>query len=110
MIRFCTQAILVIDTVYIQETIRTNLRYFVVGLLFIVECVGLFMMLCLVKLFNENWRIAFMAVVSLGFICLILRLFAAESYKWLNKMNRPGEACESVNYCCRFQQDSFFIG
>jgi len=54
-------------------------------------------MLGLMKLFNENWRVAFIGVVSLGILCLILRMFAVESYKWLNKMDKPNKACKSMN-------------
>lgn len=80
-----------------------------VGVLFVVECLGLFGLMSLVKLFNENWRMAFIATVSLCVICLIIRLFTTESYKWLNKVGRPQESVESMNYCCRMQNEPFII-
>lgn len=51
-----------------------------------------------------------MVTGALGLICLILRAFATESYKWLNRMDRPQEACRSMNYCCSIQKESFVTG
>jgi len=56
--KYNTHALYVIDTVFIQEMIRSDLRFFVVGILFLVEGFGLFLLMCLVKLFDENWRYA----------------------------------------------------
>jgi hypothetical protein len=56
MVRFCTQSIECVATVYLQDTIRTSLRYSVVGLMFVVECFGVFGVISLVKFFDENWR------------------------------------------------------
>jgi len=51
----------------------------VVGLMFVVECFGVFGLMSIVKAFDDNWRYAFICTGGLGLICLILRAFACES-------------------------------
>eukprot|EP00801_Mesodinium_rubrum_P002893 Mrub_02893.p1 GENE.Mrub_02893~~Mrub_02893.p1 ORF type:complete len:518 (-),score=11.04 Mrub_02893:32-1435(-) len=108
MIRFATQALMVINTVYTQETIRSDLRYTVFGILFVLDGVGLLSLMCLNK-YLENWRLVFSMMVSLGLLSMVLRIFASESYMWLVSVNRPDDAMNSLNYCCEMQSEPFQV-
>jgi len=65
---------------YIQEQIRADLRYTIIGTMFIFESFGFVIIMCLMFALNDNWRLTYGVIVFLFNVLLICSFFMTESY------------------------------